>query len=157
MIDSVWVGGGSVVKGEQGALVGDAELPVEADRRGQGQQPLRDADEHPAQRAATVAFQAKLVLERVEGALDPLAHAAKRPEPARFVLTVGTDQPHAQLADLVVELAAGKALVGQDDRAGEQAACAGQVLQQQLGHLAFAELGVARHQVTGMPSGAQSR
>ena len=110
MSDSDWMVGGLVVIGEQGALIGDPELPVEPDDRGQGQQPLTDADIVPAQGAARVLFQAELVLEGVEGALNPLAHAAKRPEPARLVLTVGADQPRAQLAEVVVEVAAGEPL-----------------------------------------------
>src|SRR5919198_5640674 len=114
MIDSDWLVGGSVVIGEQGALVGDPELPVEPDGCGQGQQPLADADEDPTQGAAMVLFQPELVLEGVDDRLDPLAHAAKRPEPARLVLAVRADQPRAQLADVLVEGAAGKALVGQD-------------------------------------------
>jgi hypothetical protein len=157
MIDSVRVGGGLVVVGEQGALVGDAELPVEANRGGQGEQPLRDPDEHPAKGAATVAFQAELVFEGVEDALDPLAHPAKRPEVGWLVGAVGTDQPSTQLTDVSVKLLAGKALVAKDDRACGQATLGGQLIRQDRCGLPLAELGVARHQLIGMPSGAQSR
>jgi hypothetical protein len=68
----------SVVVGDQGALVGGADLPVPPDRRGQGQQPLGDPDPDPGQGAAAVAFQPKLVFEGVEGALDPLAPTLSR-------------------------------------------------------------------------------
>ena len=36
-----------------------------------------------------MAFQPELVVEGVEGALDPLAEAAQRPEPVRLVTAVG--------------------------------------------------------------------
>ena len=47
----------SMVVGDQGALVGRADLPVPRDRRGQGEQALRDPDHHSGQGAAAVAFQ----------------------------------------------------------------------------------------------------
>jgi hypothetical protein len=92
-----------MVVGEQAALVLDAELPVEPDRGGQGEQPLGDADEHPAQGPAAVAFQPELVLERVDDRLDPLPHPAQRPEPARLVGAVRTDQAGAQRSDVAFE------------------------------------------------------
>ena len=58
---------------------------------------------------------------------------------------------------MALERLAGKALVGQDDRARGQGLLAGGVVQQRLGDLAFAKFGGARHQVMGMPSGAVSR
>src|ERR671912_2846196 len=88
MIDSDWAGG-SVVKGQQGPLGSDAELPVEPDRGGQGQQSLADADKDPAQGAAAMLFQPELVLEGVDDRLDPLAHPAQRPEPVGLVGAVG--------------------------------------------------------------------
>src|SRR5262245_5994655 len=103
MIDSVWMGDGSVVEGQQGALVPDAELPVEPDPGGQGEQPLRHPNEHPTRGAAAVAFQAELVFEGVDDRLDPLAHPAQRPEPGRLVLAVGTDQMRAQRSDMAAE------------------------------------------------------
>lgn len=66
MIDSEWMGRMSVVVGDQGALVGLAEEPVEPDTRGQREQPLGDPDEHATKGAATMAFQAELVVEGVE-------------------------------------------------------------------------------------------
>src|SRR5919201_484876 len=154
MIDSDWLVGGSVVMGEKGAFVGDPELPVDPAGWGQGQQPLADADEDPAQGAAMVLFQPELVLEGVDDRLDPLAHAAKRPEPARLVLAVRTDQPGAQLAEVLVERPAGKALVGQDDRARRQRLLVGGIIHQRLGDLALAKAGggqtpADRHAVGG--------
>src|SRR5919204_3426765 len=49
MIASDWVVGDLVVVGDQGALVGDTDLPVPPDGRGQGQQPLGDPDPAPGQ------------------------------------------------------------------------------------------------------------
>src|SRR6266508_6874998 len=69
------------VVGEQGPLVGGADLPVPPDRGGQGQQPLGDPDVDAGQGSSPVAFQPALVLEGVEGALDPLAPATQRAQP----------------------------------------------------------------------------
>src|SRR5215218_10254137 len=96
MDDSDWVDGGSVVIGEQGPFVLDVELPVEPDRGGQGEQPLADADPDPAQGAATVLLQPKLVFEGVDDRLDPLAHPTQRPEPARLILAIRTDEASSQ-------------------------------------------------------------
>src|SRR5438034_1075567 len=87
---------GLVVVGQQRALVGLTELPVEPDRGGQGEQPLGDADEHPAEGTATMLLQPELLLERVDDRLDPLPHPAQRPEPARLVLAIRPDEagPH---------------------------------------------------------------
>src|ERR671936_1470589 len=141
MIDSDWVLSGSVVVGEQGPLVGDPELPVAPDAGGQGQQPLADADEHPTQGATTMLFQPQLVLEGVDHALDPLAHAAKRSEPARLILAIRPDEAGAQRCQMLFQGPTSKALVGQDDRAGGQRLLAGGVVQQHRRDLAFAQLG----------------
>jgi hypothetical protein len=63
MINSDWMDMGSVVVGDQGALVGLAEQPVEPDTGGQGEQPLRHPHRDPAAGAATMAFQRQLALE----------------------------------------------------------------------------------------------
>src|SRR5215213_11203645 len=112
MVDSDWVDGGSVVIGEQGSLVADLEFPVEPDPGGQGEQSLADADEHPAQAATTVLFQAELVLEGVDDRLDPLAHPTQRPEPARLILAIRTDEASSQPTEVALEGPTGKALVG---------------------------------------------
>src|SRR5919109_5587922 len=119
MIASDWVVG-LVVIGDQGALVGDAGCPVPPDPGGQRQQPLGDPDPDPGQGPAAVAFQAKLALEGLEGALDPLPETAQRPMPVRFISTVGTQQDGAIAGDQLLELAAGEPLVGQDDQSGPQ-------------------------------------
>ena len=121
------------------------------------QEALGDADEHPAEGTATMLLQPELLLERVDDRLDPLPHPAQRPEPARLVLAIRPDEAGPQRSDVALERAAGKALVGQDDRAGSQRLLPGGVVEQHLGDLALAQLGVARHQVIGRPSGAVSR
>ena len=141
-----------MVVGDQGALVGYADLPVPPDRRGQGQQPLGDADIHAGQGASLVAFQPELVFEGVEGALDPLAPATQRAQPTRLIGTVGPQQDRVVLGDQLGELPAGEAFVGHDDQPRSQPATL--MVQHGRDHLALAELGLARHQATGNPSGA---
>ena len=78
MIDSDWVVMGSVVIGDQRALVLGTQLPVEPDGRGQGEQPLADPGVDAGWGAAAVLLQ--LALEGVDDALDPLAD---RPQGAK--------------------------------------------------------------------------
>src|SRR5919201_4475434 len=120
MIASDWAGEVLVVVGDQGALVGRADLPVPPDRAGPGEQPLGAADVDAGQGTAAVAFQAKLVLEGVEGALDPLPDPAQRPHPAGLVGAVRSQQPRAVLGDQPFEVATSKVLVDQDEQARPQ-------------------------------------
>src|SRR5918999_2657712 len=85
MSDSVWMVVGSVVVGDQGALVLGAELPVAPDAGGHGQQPVDDAGMHPRGAAAAVLLQAKLAFEGVDDRFDPLADRPKGAEPGRLV------------------------------------------------------------------------
>src|SRR5512132_2900181 len=105
MIACAWVGRMSVVVGDQRALVGRAELPVPPDPGGQRQQSLPDPDPDPGQGPAAVAFQPELALEALECALDPLPEPAQRPQPARLISTVRTQQPGPVGGDQLVELA----------------------------------------------------
>jgi len=139
MIASESVDESSMVVGDQGSLVGCAELPVPPDRCGQGQQPLGDPDMDTGQGAAAVAFQPQLVFEGVEGALDPLTPATQRPVPARLISTVGTQQHRAMGGDQLLEVAAGEAFVGHDDQPWPQPAAL--VVQHGRDHLALAQLG----------------
>src|SRR5216117_3266923 len=116
MVASDWVAGISMVVGDQRALVGCVELPVPPNRRGQGQQPLRDPYIDASQRSSPVAFQPQLVFEGVEGALDPLAPAAQRAMPARLVAAVRPQQPRAIAGHQLLEVATGKALVAQHEQ-----------------------------------------
>src|SRR4029453_3950250 len=142
MIASDWVVVASVVVGDQGALVGRADLPVPPDRRGQSEQAFRDPDNHAGHGAAAVAFQPKLVFEGVKGALDPLPPAAQRAMPAWFVGAVRSQQHRAIAGHELLELAAGEPLVGQDDQPRPQPVAL--VVQQRGDHLALAQLGAGQ-------------
>ena len=72
-----------------------------------------------------------------------MAHRCGRPRQGR-----------AQIGDELLELSAGKAFVGKDELT--ELAGRSTVGQQGLGDVAFAELGLARHQLIGMPSGAHN-
>src|SRR4029453_6442132 len=111
---------GSVVVGDQGALVGRADLPVPPDPAGQREQPLGDTDPDAGRGTPAVAFQSELVFEGIEGALDPLPPTAKRPHAVGLVGTVGTQQPGTVLGDQALELPASEALVAQDDQSRTQ-------------------------------------
>src|SRR6266540_1278556 len=141
MIASNWVVG-SVVVGDQGALVGRAGLPVPPDPSSQGEQPLRDPDPDPLRGAAAVMFQAELAIEGAEGALDPLADAPQRPNPALLVGPVGAQQPRHVLADELVELAAGEALVADQQQAWAQPGTL--VVEQGRHDLTLAQLGAGQ-------------
>jgi hypothetical protein len=104
-----------------------------------------------------VALEPELVFQGVDDALDPLADPTKRSPPVRLVTAVGPDQHRAELAHSLGEPVAGQALVGGDDHPrAQQPLVAGQP-QQRGRDLALAQLGGARPQATGMPSGAASR
>src|SRR5919109_1903150 len=141
MIASDWAVG-SMVVGDQGALVGGADLPVPPDPRGQGEQSLGNPDPDPGQGAAAVPFQPELAFEGLEGALDPLPEAPQRAMPAWLISPVGSQQPGAVAGDELVELAAGKALVAQDDQSRAQL---GALVVQQGGHdLALTQFGAGQ-------------
>jgi hypothetical protein len=137
MIASDWVEG-LVVVGDQGALVSRTDLPVPPAPGGQRQQPLRHPDPDPGQGAAAVLLQPELTLEGLDGALDPLPEAAQRAVPAWLVSAVGSQQPGAIAGDELVELAAGEALVGQDDQPRPQPGAL--VVQQRRHDLPVAQL-----------------
>jgi hypothetical protein len=75
-----------VVGGEPAA--GVAELPLVEERGCERQQAPGDAADQAGKGAAAVALQRELVLEGVEGRLDPLADATQRAVTARLVLAV---------------------------------------------------------------------
>ena len=140
MIDSDWVVTGSVVIGDQRALVLGAELPVEPDRRGQGQQPLGDPGVDPGWGAAAVLLQTELAFEGVDNRLDPLAHRPQAPEPGRFVAAVGPHQHGAQAGHLVLDRGSGQALVDDEDLPRMDAVA----VQQRRGDLPLAQLGAGQ-------------
>src|SRR4029453_3022188 len=119
MISSDWAVG-SMVVGDQGALVGRADLPVPPDPGGQRQQSLSDPDPDSGQGAAAVLFQPELAFEGLEGALDPLPEAAQRSQPTRLIRAVGAQQHRAIAGDQLLELLPSEALVAQDDQSPAQ-------------------------------------
>src|SRR4029453_11531728 len=100
---------GLMVVGDQGALDRGAELPVEPDTSGQGQQPLGDADPDALDGVGAVAFQAALVFEGADDGLVPRPPPAQGAEPPWLVGPVGGDQPYLQLGDQLLERPAGEA------------------------------------------------
>src|SRR6266550_1539080 len=129
---------GSVVVRDKRADDRCAGGPVVPDAHGHGQQPLGDTGEYALGCAAAVAFEVELALEGVVDRLDPLPDPADRPVPGRLVLAVGADQVQPEAArDQVLELAAGKALVADEDQPGPQRAGASGAVQQLARDLAF--------------------
>jgi hypothetical protein len=149
MIDSDWGGMGLVVVGDERAVWLHAQLPVEPDAGGQGEQALDDPGVDPGRGATTMLFQAKLAFEGVDDRLDPLAHRPQRPEPGRLVAAVGTHQHRAQARDVPVDLGASKALVDDEARPGWRLAGSSKAMATSRSP----SLGLARHQARGLPSG----
>src|SRR3712207_1937184 len=98
---------GAVV--DEGAA-GAAEVVVEGDAGGEGEQALADAGSQAVQGAGAVALEAEQVLERPEDALDPLSDGGQMRPWAGLVLARAHDQGLA-VAHLGGKLAAGVALV----------------------------------------------
>jgi hypothetical protein len=92
--------------------------------------------------------------EGLDDRLDPLPHAAKRPEPARLTPAVGPDDGRAKPDHQPLKRAAGKALVAHDDTAKLPSTV--QSDSSAAATWRSPSLGVARHQLTGIPSGAVS-
>jgi hypothetical protein len=67
-----------------------------------------------------VLFQPELTLEGLKGALNPLPEAAQRAVPAWLISAVGTQQARPIGGDQLLEVAAGEALIAQDDQPGAQ-------------------------------------
>jgi hypothetical protein len=101
-----------------------------------------------------VAFQAELVFEGVEGALDRLAPAAQRAMPAGLIGTIRTHQDRAVGGDHLGEVAAREALIGQQDQPRSELGALS--VQQGRDHLPLAQFGAGRHQATGSLSGVAS-
>ena len=128
-------------------------LPVVEDGGGEGEQAAGDAADEAGEGAAAVAFERELVFERVEGRFDPLADAAERAEAWLFVFAVGAQQPAAERGDVLLELGAGEAFVGDHDLAAA-ASTRSSISAATTRSGAFAG---ASSNPTGSPSGEQSR
>src|SRR5438270_6426990 len=108
----------SVVVGDQGALVGDADEPVVPDAGGEGEQALSDPHHNTSAGAAAVRFEPELTLEGVVDGLDALAEPAQLAVALPLTTAIGPDQRGAESTDEVLELPAGVALVSDDEQAG---------------------------------------
>src|SRR5215210_7880866 len=120
MIDSaVWL------DGELGeGAGGSGEVVVEPDACGEGEEFGRDARSDAVQGAGVVAFEAEAVFQCPEDALDALADRGQVGAASGLVLAAGSQDGRAEaLAGRGLEVAAGVALVGDDQLAAVQAAC----------------------------------
>src|SRR6516164_313714 len=108
---------GEVGEGSCGA----AELVVEPDAGGEGEEFAGDSGADAVQGAGVVAFEAEAVFERPEDRLDVLADRRQLSSSAGFVFAVGAQQQRAvALVDGGGELTADVALVGDDHLAAVQ-------------------------------------
>src|ERR671922_216091 len=108
MVDSESV----AVGGEVAAWVPDVVVVDEP--CGESEQPERDADADAGDGPAAVAFERQLALAGPKHRLDPLTDRAERAVAARLVLAVGPQQAGAEAGDVLLELLAREALVGDD-------------------------------------------
>src|SRR5215211_1679095 len=141
MVDSDLV----AVGGEVAAGVADRFVVPEAG--GEGEQALGDASGDAAEGATAVTFERELVLERVEDRFDPLAGATERAEAQRLVLSVGAHEPATEISHELLELAPGKALVGEHDAPFDRHALEDLGGRLALGHIGRRELETDRHAV----------
>src|SRR5580765_4435359 len=96
-----------------------AELPVEVDGGGEGEDASGDAANEAGRGLREVVFEPELVFERVDDRLDPLADLAdRRCLSVRFVGSAWAQQERAELADSVFEVHACEAFVGDHELAG---------------------------------------
>src|ERR671936_717733 len=85
-----------------------AELPVEVDGGGEGEDAGSDPADEPGRGFRQVVFESELVFERVDDRLDPLPDLPdRRGLPLRLVIPLGPQQQRAELADGGLEFPAG--------------------------------------------------
>src|SRR6266540_3273797 len=130
------------VSGEGAAWL--AELPVEVDGGVEGEDAGGDAANEAGWSLREVVFEPQLVLERVDDRLDSLPDLPDRRRlPLRLVGSAGAQQECAELADGLLEVAAGEALIGDHELAD------GRLPLQQLEHgLALGRVGGDELEVT---------
>lgn len=145
-----------MVVGDEGAFGGCVDEPVVPDRGGEGEESRGDAGVDAGDGSAAVFFEGELAFQRVEHGLDPLPDAAELPEPRRLVLAVGAEQMRAEVVgDEGLELSSGKPL-------SPMITCPGWMRCRSWSSMAWAAsrspiLGFASPQITGIPSGVQTR
>ena len=88
-----------------------AELVVEGDGGGEGEEALEDACSQAGEGAGAVAFEGEDVFGGPEDAFDPLADRRDVRATAGFVLAEGPDDRGAEFQGVCLEVAAGVALV----------------------------------------------
>jgi hypothetical protein len=106
MVDSESVG----IGGEVASWLADVVVVDESG--GDGEQPERDTDADSCDGAAAVAFERELALAGPEHGLDPLADGTERAGAAIFITAVGAQKAGAEAGQMLLELLAGEALVG---------------------------------------------
>ena len=109
MIDATVLGG---VVGEGSA--GSAELVVEADARGEREEPCCDPGSEVSWGSGAVVFEAEEVFEGQEDGFDSLPDRSEMDARVGFVFAGGPDDQAAEFADGLFELAAGVAFVADD-------------------------------------------
>jgi hypothetical protein len=97
MTDSERSLGDSMVVGNQGTLLGGADLPVPPDPGPKCQQPLGDPRHNPGRSTAAVIFERELPFKGVDDALDPLADRAQGAVASRLILAIGAEQSGPQV------------------------------------------------------------
>src|SRR5215210_5835393 len=111
MSSSTWLG---AVVGQRAA--GAAEVVVERDAGGECEQALADAGSEAVQGAGAVAFEGEEVFAGPEDALDALADRGQVRPGAGFVFAARADDQRLAVEHGGVEVAAGVALVADDDQ-----------------------------------------
>src|SRR5215467_10366412 len=130
----------SVVVGNEGTLLADADLPVPPDPGPERQQPLGDPRHDPSRGTAAVLFERELPFEGIDDALDPLADWAQGAVASRLVLAIRAEQGGPQLGRSSLQEAVGKAFVADDDLAFFQRAS----IEERLCNLGFSQLRVGQ-------------
>src|ERR1700685_1484675 len=93
---------------------GSAELVVEADGGGEGEEALEDAFSEALEGAGAVAFEGEEVFAGPVDRFDPLPDRGAVWALSGLVFAAGSDDGGVEVADAVGEVAAGVALVAED-------------------------------------------
>jgi hypothetical protein len=128
---------------------GASELVVEGDACGEGAEAGDDAFSEAWEGAGAVAFEGEEVFAGPEDALDALADRREVWAVAGFVFAAWADEGGADAGDLCGELAAGVALVAQQDLAAVKA----DTVEELEADFAFVTFGEASANARGVPSG----
>ena len=149
----------SVVVSNERAGDWGAGLVVVPDGGGHGQDALGDADGDSLEGAAAVGFQVELAFEGVIDRFDELADRFEQwlAVAGGLVLAGGPQQRDAAGGQVSLGLAAGEALVGDEDQAGRLAASWGSTSSMAASTSRSPILGSASAHKMGIPAGVQIR